>query len=596
MLLDNEQAEFNIANGKSDFHSLWQADFPTANNEVRIERDEKTHIADIFIENVDALHLDYQNFIGEKGKDLVIEVQYSPISLKDAMDREKFYRTNECELLWVFDISRFSHEVDRVKTISKEQTRILFFGAQHPGVPNVVKAWEMLGHKPNMILDDGSSTLFFVSEMPKLDEECMSVVCIDRVDFMRQIGMYVKIEDGWKHNMKNDVVIETIDYSKVISTPLADNLLNCFVFTPIDTLRDAVKECTNNRRKFSSFIEGIANWLGQNSMKDPKVFSALKMWTDYCRTRFYKEKMKFGAHSGVSFGDLPFNYVKWMVEKKVLVMKDKVLHSRAKELYSMCDDTLKFFFYSDVNFIENFEEELNLVNLQKVAKSNTSSITLTNADTWMHFFRHLGWECRKANDLDLPIGVKNENVLVVRTSTDRDNDLLVFVNSEITKIRNAMVCSDLKKEVLRLAESILTSFAVVGAEPFWGDNIDSKSASKSFRNDSWSGEYNPIIFNPIMGMIHFDSFDYSSDSSDSEMESSSYLNVHEMSTAAWEIVCPCDYYPKFVWVAGFSNVGYNWFCNKVGPKECKPLGYYSHDIDSKIESVLRSLWNRCRFM
>jgi hypothetical protein len=57
MLLDNEQAEFNIANGKSDFHSLWQADFPTANNEVRIERDGKTHIADIFIENVDALQL-----------------------------------------------------------------------------------------------------------------------------------------------------------------------------------------------------------------------------------------------------------------------------------------------------------------------------------------------------------------------------------------------------------------------------------------------------------------------------------------------------------------------------------------------------------
>ena len=244
IILNNEQAEFNISNGKSVFHTQWQADFPLTAKEVRIERDENTHIADIFVKNVDAFRLGKENFVGGKGKDLVIEVQHSPISLKDAMAREEFYRTNECELLWVFDISPMPHEVERIMTITKDQSRILFFGPQHAGVPNVVKAWELLGKKPNMILDDGSPTLFFVSEMPKLDEECMSVVCIDRADFMSYIGTYVEIEDGWKRNMKNTVAIKMMDYSKLIPTHLADSLFNCFVFTPLDMRSSSVVSTT----------------------------------------------------------------------------------------------------------------------------------------------------------------------------------------------------------------------------------------------------------------------------------------------------------------------------------------------------------------
>lgn len=74
------------------WHRQWKRRFPSECAEVRIERGDEVHIADVHLPN-----------------DTTIEFQHSPISPDQIHERERFYGRN---LTWVFDAREFIERLD----------------------------------------------------------------------------------------------------------------------------------------------------------------------------------------------------------------------------------------------------------------------------------------------------------------------------------------------------------------------------------------------------------------------------------------------------------------------------------------------------
>ena len=75
----------------SSWHRRMQNKFPTDMREVALWNDDKTefHIADVLV--------------GDKGDGTVFEFQHSDISVKEFIDRTKFYMSIGCSVVWIFD-------------------------------------------------------------------------------------------------------------------------------------------------------------------------------------------------------------------------------------------------------------------------------------------------------------------------------------------------------------------------------------------------------------------------------------------------------------------------------------------------------------
>ena len=76
---------------KGEWHIQMQNMFPKETQEVILEVNGEKHIADICIEKVN-------------GQKLVIEFQSSPLSQTEFVRRTQFWRNNNAEVIWVFDV------------------------------------------------------------------------------------------------------------------------------------------------------------------------------------------------------------------------------------------------------------------------------------------------------------------------------------------------------------------------------------------------------------------------------------------------------------------------------------------------------------
>ena len=70
----------------SDWHYDWQNQFPVDNQEIVFTKNNKTHRADVFINNT------------------VIEFQHSPITEAEFNDRNDFYKSLGHKVIWIFDV------------------------------------------------------------------------------------------------------------------------------------------------------------------------------------------------------------------------------------------------------------------------------------------------------------------------------------------------------------------------------------------------------------------------------------------------------------------------------------------------------------
>lgn len=141
----------------SEWHKNWQSYFPLENREVILKNDIVKHIADIFINNT------------------VIEFQHSPISYKNFNNRNQFYTSLGCSVIWVFDATDnivFSEKdhCDCWKNVQNQfenlncyNNRVLIFlEVIKNGTPCLFKPKELTPTK--IIPDTGFYSYFFLRE------------------------------------------------------------------------------------------------------------------------------------------------------------------------------------------------------------------------------------------------------------------------------------------------------------------------------------------------------------------------------------------------------------------------------------------------
>lgn len=95
------------SSNKGIWHTTFQDRADKDRQEVRMEKDGKVHIADVYV------------------PPYIVEYQHSPISRDDITDRETFYTSLGHLLIWVFDVSTWDyHVLERKKdsvTITKRR-------------------------------------------------------------------------------------------------------------------------------------------------------------------------------------------------------------------------------------------------------------------------------------------------------------------------------------------------------------------------------------------------------------------------------------------------------------------------------------------
>lgn len=127
---------------KSRWHVSWQDQFPKENQEIIMQFEGKTHIADVYLPE----------------HKTVIEFQHSPLSLEEFEDRNSFYTKLGNKIVWVFDM-REEFQDERIQSLKGSEEKFRYL--------NPKRLFS------NLDIKNQEVTIFFQSEGK---EECQDVV------------------------------------------------------------------------------------------------------------------------------------------------------------------------------------------------------------------------------------------------------------------------------------------------------------------------------------------------------------------------------------------------------------------------------------
>lgn len=199
-------------NKKSDFHKYWQDMFDTDNLEHKMVENGKTHYADIYIENDECINIltnDNEEIFITNPEKLVIEVQHSRISQEKIIERSNFYHNDEMkrELIWIFDLQD-KCEINKIITFYETKYRLKILDHNEHDFQNVFK---ITNFKPIIMLDNNGKNVYYVRDIPRLDQDYLDVIPISRDNIINQLSKYVNKELKWEGNLKKNT-IKIIDY------------------------------------------------------------------------------------------------------------------------------------------------------------------------------------------------------------------------------------------------------------------------------------------------------------------------------------------------------------------------------------------------
>lgn len=332
-----EQAELRISNHKSSFHKWWQSAFHKNNIEVKMKHDEKQHIADIYLESNTCIKLktdDHQELLSTSIQRLVIEIQYSNISASDAKNRDIFYNKHNQKLLWIVDISRYPHKIDKFKTLTQDKFRVIFPNKQHTGLSNIIT-----NCKQSIILLDNGNYLFKLNRYI-MDSGFASVSPLSRHGFLEQLseqGFDINIASATKTNL---IVSDSRNYSQYLTALETtrqvdvDEIINMIEDIPVPCLREG--HATYASKAYDTYIDMVVSWLGNVSNGNVLVFKILQMWIAHIKKIYYShDRLNFGKYKNVPINELPQSYLKWLLEKDFVFDKDEKLDLKLLELRRM---------------------------------------------------------------------------------------------------------------------------------------------------------------------------------------------------------------------------------------------------------------------
>jgi len=334
-----QDANDRIENRKSKFHQDWQSLFSEEVTEVKLNENNKLHIADIFLQNSSPFQIVYENGIdifSMSFNNLVIEIQHSHISLSDAKQREQFYCTDNRMLVWIVNISHIEHNVEQYITFTQDKIRILFPAKQHSGLSNIMRGCK----KAVILLDNGSGTLFKITNAC-LDSGFTEILPVSKNSFLKQLNIQSKPTDTKSYiqvtrNYKD--YISSIDECIIVDI---DEIINMIEDIPISCLREGCQMYANNA--YDTYVEMIVTWMGIISNRDLIVYKMLTIWINHIRkTHYSHDKLTFGKYKNISICDLPQHYVKWVLDEGII--KDEELENKLLELRMMDQWFVKHYF------------------------------------------------------------------------------------------------------------------------------------------------------------------------------------------------------------------------------------------------------------
>jgi hypothetical protein len=340
-----KRAEYRVSNKRSTFHAWWQSLFDVKQIEVPFQPDRnhlnvtRRHVADVFLKSDNPIQLTLDNgqhLFKHSKNNLIIEIQHSNISVFDAQNRDTFYNTDDQNLLWIIDISHIEHKIERITTLTQDTFRILFPGKQHNGLINIICNCS----RSEAVIDTGK--YMFKIANTCLDIGFCNVLPMSKKGMLEQLcnqGFDVKIELCSEEHYDSQCVCDNERNYKQTITCLGlkhqvdvDEIFNMIEDIPITCLRE---QCENHAGDtFITYVDMIVSWLSIVSQKNRRVLSMLQVWAQNVKDVFYcKESLRFGKHRGVPLSNVPYSYLKWIVEKDIV--NDPNLSNRISEIIAM---------------------------------------------------------------------------------------------------------------------------------------------------------------------------------------------------------------------------------------------------------------------
>lgn len=264
-----ESIRTNEENKNCKFHQNWQSHFDPKHLEKRISKNNKTHVADIFItcptnESIILKDNDHNSLISNLKSKLVIEIQHSYINTYDAINRQDFYAENDQDLLWIFDISNIHHRIEKVKTLSSSYIRIVFPKTQLKGVSSLI---ENKKDKANILLDNNGPYLFHINNIVSCDVDTLKVSLIHRNDLLKQLQKYCNIQSLFEIKEQNILYDYENNYHDVLQKLPnnyqhdMDEIVNIIEDISYSELIMFFKNLRADFDTFQTTIEMITSWI-----------------------------------------------------------------------------------------------------------------------------------------------------------------------------------------------------------------------------------------------------------------------------------------------------------------------------------------------
>lgn len=296
-----------IENKMSEFHRNWQSVFPSKLIEYKIERSNIKHRADIHFSSENQFNI--LDLFAEPVKNCTIEIQNSPISKEKLMERESFYKDNNSELIWIFNLKQYKIEEVSIKHLAVKNTnyfKIRIFG--NNSFPLLFK-----NSKSIILLDNATEYLYHVINLPHSEFEICEARRFQRSEFLKCISHIIGEDIKWQFP-ENNSYVSFINYTNL--------LLNT------DFMRSEIKlDDKDEKLQYLFYIlEKIPiRYLSDNltlifkigaglSQNDINVYNFLSDWVKRHKPNFSNSFISFGKYKGQHISQIEPPYMKWILD------------------------------------------------------------------------------------------------------------------------------------------------------------------------------------------------------------------------------------------------------------------------------------------
>lgn len=232
------------------------------------------------------------------------------------MEREYFYKNENRQLLWIFNLQNTYYNIEKINFYCKSIYRIKIKGGY---ISFMYLLNKQLIKKPNIILDPGYKYLYIIRNDYKNSDNFIEISLIKRSYFLEQLINYEKINVE-EFEMDYEIeCINKIDYVQEINK--LNNIKVKYNTKNIEDIHKCFYIIENLHFKYFYddiydyfIIEGfiiVGEILSKISNKNPIIMNLWIKWIEKNIPQF-QDKMIFGKYEGEKLWLINNDYIIWL--------------------------------------------------------------------------------------------------------------------------------------------------------------------------------------------------------------------------------------------------------------------------------------------